>query len=269
MTSIVLAVALGAGAAVRTTGSAGLSVPGTAVGDRLGVGEVVVAASAALVVVLVAAGWGALFDLPGRSAVVAVLVVTGLGALGVVVWRGQQREPLALFAAAIAAALMLAFARELLRRDGRPRLVESVTGTLSGQVVTVLAAGWVLLPYLSRGRECLVLTAGVVVAAALGDLAGALPVVPDSHRPWVGALAALAAAVVASVALSRYTQPALLMPALVLAPLAAGVVSGLGALLLHPPAARSSVAAMAAGAAARVAVMGTVAYAVLRVVAGG
>jgi hypothetical protein len=268
VTSALLAVALGAGGLARFAGSTGLSVPGSAAGDRLGRFEVVVAAVAALVVVLVAAGWGALFDLPDRPGVVAVLTLTGLGSLALVVWRGRGHEPLGLFAAAVAAALMLAFARELLRRDGRTQLVESVTGTLSGQVVTVLAAGWVLLPHLAQGRECLVLGAGVTAAAVLGDLVGALPSVPDSRRPWVGGLAALVSAAAAAVALARFSQPSLLMPALVLAPLAAGVVSGLGALLMYQPAARSAAVAMLAGSAARVAVMGTVAYAVLRLVAG-
>ena len=266
--SALLAVALGSGGLPRFAGSSGLRVPGSAPGEQLGVFEVVVAGVVALVVVLVAAGWGALFDLPDGSGVVAVLTLTGLGSLAVVMWRGRGHEPLGLFAAAVAAALMLAFARELLRRDGRTHLVESVTGTLSGQVVTVLAAGWLLLPQLTQGRVCLMLAAGVTAAAVVGDLAGALPVIPDSRRPWVGGLAASVAAAAAAVALARFWQPSLLMPALVLAPLAAGVVSGLGALLMHQPAARSRAAAMVAGAAARVAVMGTVAYAVLRLVAG-
>ena len=65
----------------------------------------------------------------------------------------------------LALGVLLAFAHELLRRDGRPRLVESVTGTFTGQAVVVLGAGWVFLPMTADGVGAVAVAGGAAIVA--------------------------------------------------------------------------------------------------------
>jgi hypothetical protein len=132
-------------------------------------GLAVLALAVVLVGALVAAGWPELLDLPARrsstavvalvavaSAVVAVLAVTAARSAG-----SQVSGVLGQLPAVAALALLVAFAHQLLRRDGRPRLVESVTGVVTAQAVVVLAAAWVAVPTTYAGATL----APVVLAA--------------------------------------------------------------------------------------------------------
>jgi hypothetical protein len=85
-------------------------------------------------------------------------------------------------------ALMLAFLAEMLRRDGRPRLVESVSGTVAGAVVAVAAAGWVAAGRSEPG------TALVVAAAAALAAAAAVSAIRAGRLAVVVAVAAVAVA---------------------------------------------------------------------------
>ncbi|WP_432483771.1 hypothetical protein [Kineococcus esterisolvens] len=134
-------------------------------------GPVVLALAAALVALLVAAGWPALLALPSPRGTTAIVALAGLGAVAAgaaVVLAGRDAlgaGPLAGLPAVAALALLAAFVHQLARRDGRPRLVESVSGTVTGQALTVLAACWVAVPTTYAGAPLAPVVLSAVVAA--------------------------------------------------------------------------------------------------------
>ncbi len=221
-------------------------------------GTSVLAATVALIVVLVAIGWATLVELPDRRGTSIVVAITGWAGVGLALLARERSRPLGTFAVVIAFAVLAAFVHQLLRGGRREHLVESVTGTLAGEVVAVLGAGWVLLPTTTLGVH------GVVVAAAalaVARLVGALPLPPRASG-WsvVGAGAAASAVTVEVLGSPR------------LASLVAGlavsvVVMALDRLVLAQRAARSPLG-MLCGAAVPVAASGMAAYAVALLLAG-
>jgi hypothetical protein len=222
----------------------------------------IVAAAAALCVLGLAVGWGELLRLPHKPG--TALLVGALGVAGLVVGTLASQadttlpRPLAVFSAVIAIAVLTSFAHELLRQDGRVDVVESVTGSLTGQVVAVLASGWVLLAYTRPGSSAVVVAAAGVVAARL---VSGLPLAGLRElMPWVGVGVGVVAAVVAS-----FFVPGIPRVNAVVVGLA---VSGVGIAmdqLLGPVPTRSVDLSVLARAAAPVAAAGTVAYAVIRI----
>ena len=218
-------------------------------------GPVALAAAVAVAVLLVAAGWAPLLRLPDPRGTALVVAASGLaGAAAAVLVQGAER-PLAVFAALVAASVLLAFLHELVRGGGRAELVESVTGTLSGQVVAVLGAGWPLVPTTALGLPGVVVAAAALAAA---KLAGALPG-PERFPGW----AALLLGTAAGAGAAQLVVPSRLVAATAVAAGVAAVAAGLDRLLTTQPAA-SSVAGALAAAAAPVTAVGTVAYAVAR-----
>jgi hypothetical protein len=139
---------------------------------------------AVVLVAGLAAGGPRLVRSPAPGGATVVVALAGLGAVGVA-WRTQGEPVLRHLPLVVAMALMLAFLAEMLRRDGRPRLVESVSGTVTGAVAAVAGAGWVAS---GRGEPG---TALVVAAAAALAAAAAVSAIP------AGRLAAAAAVVAA------------------------------------------------------------------------
>jgi hypothetical protein len=244
---------------------AGLAVLGAVVLAVAGLsGGWIVTAAAGLAVLALAVGWGDLLRLPHRSGTAVFVSVLGAaslvaGTLAVAPGRTLTR-PLAVFAAVLAAALLSSFGHELLRRDGRRDVVESVTGTFSGQVVAVLASGWVLVAYTSAGSSAIIVAAAAIAAARVG---AAIPFpLPDELSAWVGIGAGLVAALVASMFVSG-VRP--------LTATAVGVaVSAVGVAIdrLFPAHETRLDLSALARAAAPVAAAGTVTYAVLRMGVG-
>lgn len=153
-------------------------------------GGLPLSATAAVLAVLLALGWPALAGLPFKPGSAAVVALGGVGAVVVVhltVTQPYLRDLPVVFAAAI----LLAFLNELLRRDGRTRLVESVSGTVAGTLVAVAVAGWVAIGRTPGGEPIVVVGA---LALAVGSVVVALHL-----RPWVGALATAGAAAGAGV----------------------------------------------------------------------
>lgn len=135
---------------------------------------------AALLVVAVAIGWPSLAELPFPPGSAAVVGLSGLGAVGAV-WLVGDAPSLAALAVVMAVSLVLTFVNELLRRDGRPRLVESVSGTVAGSVLALCTAGWIAAGALVNG------TGFVVVGAAALAVGSAVSAVPLPR--WLSATA--------------------------------------------------------------------------------
>ncbi|UZN02805.1 hypothetical protein [Cellulomonas sp. S1-8] len=140
--------------------------------------------SGALVLVLTV-GWPALAALPFRPGAGAVVALGGLGSVAAVTFTAEQPY-LQHMALVLAGAVVLAFVNELLRRDGRLRMVESVSGTVAGTVLASCVTGWVATARLEGGRELVVAGA---VALALGSAAVAL-----RGRTWLVYVITVAAA---------------------------------------------------------------------------
>lgn len=139
-------------------------------------------------VVLLAFGWAPLLGLPVPGGTFFVVLLPGLGALAVA--HATDTEPwMRYLPLVVAMGVLLAFVNELLRGDGRERLVDSLTGGVAGLVVAVSAAGWVSANKLSDGTALVVLCA-VSLAVASGLSATRLPQVLRSTLVVIGAIGA-------------------------------------------------------------------------------
>jgi hypothetical protein len=215
------------------------------------------AAAALLVVAVTAWGWPTLVDLPSPRGSTTTVALGGAACVAAVAL--SRHEPLLQWLAlALAGAVVAEFVHQLLRRDGRPRLVECVTGTLAGVVVLASMSALLALPRTPVEGGGVLL---VVIPAAIGLSLQALPV--------PGRLASLAgvgvAALLAGLAAS-FLEPT------VLAGLVTGLVAGAVAIMLHrllsvlPPA--GSAPAWLALALAPLASTGMVGYVALRLLVG-
>ena len=221
-------------------------------------GSFVLALAVGLVVLVTALGWSALFDLP--SPLGSGILVGAAGWAGVALALAVQHKarPLAWFAALVAACVLAAFVREILRRPPREALIESLTGTLAGEVVVIFAASWLLVPRTGVGGVGVLLGA---VAVAVAQLTMALPLSP-AISGWM----ALGAGTAAAMAVAAVVSPVHLGPGALIGVAVAAVVAGLDRLLAHPQAMRGG-AALVASSAAPVAAAGVVAYAIARLFA--
>ncbi|WP_380173867.1 hypothetical protein ACFEMC_04050 [Kineococcus sp. DHX-1] len=248
-------------------------------------GVAVLAVAVVLLGVLVAAGWPELLDLPARRSSTGVVAAVAVAAALVAVFTVQAARAegsqvagvLGHLPAVAALALLVAFGHQLLRRDGRPRLVESVTGVVTAQAVVVLGAAWVAVPttYAGAALAPVVLAAlaatsavaattwplrvagpvNLLVGAAVGWLASSVTALlgGGGTTPLVGGSSAIGA-----VSEGRWAVAG------IVAGLGAGVlVSAWRALSVRLPAARTLPAALAV-AAVPVALGGAGAYLVGR-----
>jgi hypothetical protein len=175
--------------------------------------------AAALLALLIAAGWPWLLGGPAPAG--PAIVVTGAGLAAVAIaWQIDDEPALRHLPIVLALGLFLAFVAELLRRDGRSRLVASVGGTVSGVFVAVAASGWVAAARLGSGL--------VVVTAAAIAVGGALSARGAASR-WSGAGLATVVAGIAGAVLGALVPDTSLLLGLV-----AGAMCGLavGALQL-------------------------------------
>lgn len=141
-----------------------------------------------VLVVAFAAGWAPLLGLPAPGGTFFVVALPGLGALAAV--HVTTTEPwLRYLPLVLAMGLLLSFTNELLRADGRERLVESLVGGVSGVVVAVCASGWVAASKVPDGMT-LVLLCAVALAAASAVSASRLRGVVNNVVTLVGAVAA-------------------------------------------------------------------------------
>lgn len=135
--------------------------------------------TAAVLAIALGIGWPALAGLPFAPGSATVVALGGVGAVAVV--HLTDNPPyLRYLPVVFAAAILLAFINELLRRDGRTRLVESVSGTVAGTAVAVAVAGWVAIGRTPDGEP-------IAVVGALALAVGSVVVVLHL-APWIGAL---------------------------------------------------------------------------------
>lgn len=218
------------------------------------------AGAVAATVVLMALGWSTLLGLEhARRTTSLVVGVSGLAAAGLATRTVDLMQPLAAFAGLMAGCVLLAFAHQLLRRDGRRSLVESITATLSGQVIAVLGAGWILLPSTRLGLNGLLVAAA---AAAATTLVVGLPI-EDTLRGWAAFAAGAVVGAITTFVVADGDLPATML----VGGSVAAVAAGTAILLQTQPAARHPLGLLAA-AAGPVSAVGTVAYAVSRLAGG-
>jgi len=138
-----------------------------------------VALAVALAGLVVAWGWAPLLGLPsprGTSAVLAVGVAACVGAAAL-----TTDDPfLEWIPGALAVSLIGAFLHQLLRRDGRPRLTESVAGSGAGLAILSMGVAYIPLPRTLGGSETLAAAMAALALSALADLATA----SRRLRPW-------------------------------------------------------------------------------------
>jgi hypothetical protein len=215
------------------------------------------AAAVGLAVLLLAVGWAWLLELPAPGGSAVVIVITGWSAAALAVRAAGMTRPLAPFAALLALGVLLAFGHELVR-SGRHDLVESVTGTLSGQALALLGGGWVLLP---TARLALTALSAALAAAVATRLMGVMPI-PPAFLGW----AAMGAGIVTGLAVGAFLDSSRLGSVFLVSAVVSAVVAALDRLVLRVLPGRGVSAGLAAGAAPLLAV-GTAAYAAARLMA--
>ncbi|MCB7136289.1 hypothetical protein [Cellulosimicrobium marinum] len=221
-------------------------------------GPLPLAAASAALALIVAIGWPRLLDIPVHGGTRIVIGLAGVGAVAAT--AATRGEPaLRHLPVVLALAVVLAFVAELLRRDGRPRLTESLIGTVSGIVVATSCAGWIATGRTDAGASLVVTCA---VALAVASAVSALP-----FAGWVNAGLTLGLAVAAGGAVG-YVMPDLD----VVSGVWSGVVAGLLVASLHGlfdrlPELRGRLGAFSA-TALPVAVGGTLIFVVGRVIVG-
>ncbi|BDZ42560.1 hypothetical protein GCM10025865_18590 [Paraoerskovia sediminicola] len=152
-------------------------------------GTVWLVAAVVAAVLVLAFGWPALLDLPAPTGTRVVVALAGVAAVLAVRATDGARSLIEL-PLVLAGAIVLAFVAEMVRRDGRTRLLDSVAGTVSGAVVAVSAAGWLATERADDGVS-------VVVACAVG-LAVAAAFSAVDLRVWWGEVVTVLVAVLAA-----------------------------------------------------------------------
>ncbi len=204
-------------------------------------GPTVLAAALLVVVVALAAGWPTLLGLPTQRGSTSVLALCGTAAVVVVFLAddGDESHRLGWLAPVLALSIVATFTHQLLRRDMRPRLVESVTGVVSGVVVVELVAGW--------------LAAAVVdLEVVLAGVATLVPAALALALPWpqrVTGAVSLAAGVVFGALASVFLHGIATVPAVALGGLVAVVLVSFDRLFTVLPSITSRQSGVAVGAA--------------------
>lgn len=134
-------------------------------------GAPIAALAVALAAGVMAWGWAGLLGLPSPRGTSLVLALGSVTAIGTVL--ATREDPfLAWLPAALAGAMIVAFLHQLARRDGRPRLVESIASTITALAIVVSGASLVALPRSANGSWVVAIAAAAMAVSAVTDLAG-------------------------------------------------------------------------------------------------
>lgn len=193
------------------------------------------------VVAAVGYGWTRLLQVPVGWGV--GWVVTGTGAVGALVVAVGGEAGLRWIPTTFALGVIAAFVHQMGRRDGRPRLVESVSATVTGQALVLLGTGWLVA---DAGTG----SVGPAVVGGLGCTAAALTMTLPWPRALTLPLSVLSGALLAgAVASSVSSLPVDVTEALVIGAVSGATTAGLHVLLYRQPTTSHRRAAVSAGAA--------------------
>lgn len=144
-------------------------------------GETTLVLALGISMVVLAWGWAGSLGLPTPRGTVAVLLIAGLSIL-ISVYVPEQGAQMSLLPGALAVSIMAAFLHQLLRRDGRPRVAESVSSVVLALAVFTCAAFFVPLSTTRAGAFLVLASLAAVAASVLVALV--LRRVPERHKPW-------------------------------------------------------------------------------------
>ncbi|MEP7035201.1 MAG: hypothetical protein ABI662_02885 [Dermatophilaceae bacterium] len=220
-------------------------------------GPLFVAVALALAAGVMAWGWSGLLGLPSPRGTAFVLSVGSVAAIGTAL--ATRQDPfLVWMPAALAGAVIVAFLHQLARRDGRPRLVESIASNVTAIAIVVSGACFVVLPRTSHGAWVIAIAAAGIAVSALTDLVGDMP----RLHVWLMPLAMLAGGAIAIV-IALVSGDVGWGPAALLGLLAAAVSHAIRRVLAMLPAISSSRSQLVS-AGASVLTAGVVVYVVGR-----
>jgi hypothetical protein len=222
---------------------------------------VLLAAGLAWAGIAVAWGWPALLGSSSRFGSSLAIGVTGV--LAPVAAVATTGEPyLRLVPVALLIGLAVMFGHQMVRRDGRPRLTESIAITSLGLAVVALGTTWMPLSRTARASDIALLGFAAIAAASVADLAAGFEKVRAWMLPLAMLLGGAGAMVAASVAGSPSPAPAALVGFLVAA------VSHATRRMLYVLPGVSSVRGQLSTAAASLLVPGVVAYGLALAIVG-
>jgi hypothetical protein len=201
-------------------------------------------------------GWPTLLGLPSPRGTSLVLSI-GTVLMTVAVLLTRDDPYLQWMPAAMAVATIVAFLHQLMRKDGRPRLTESVAGSASALAIVAAGTAYAPIPQVLHGEHALAATMAGLAVGALSD-----PLISVRRlRQWAlfiamftGGLAALVVALLAQ-------EPAPAVAALL--GLLAAAISHAARRVLAPLPSAPLPRAQLAGAAASSLVVGVVAFTVV------
>jgi len=130
-------------------------------------------------VCLLAGGWPAIAGQPMNGGTPVVLGATGIVAL-IAAWRTATDPIMRFVAVGIAMALAMSFLAEMLRKDGRPGLVNSLAASITGAIIATGMAGWVAAVRSATG-------AALVITGALALVFASAVVALPIHPGWLAA----------------------------------------------------------------------------------
>jgi hypothetical protein len=216
-----------------------------------------VALAVALGGLVLAWGWPVLLGLPSPRGTTAVLAIGTVGMAATVLLT--KTDPyLEWVPAAMAGAVLVAFLHQLLRRDGRPRLTESIVGTVTGLAVVASGVALAPLPHVLSGDSSLAAAMAGLAAGALAD-----PLIGQRRlRQWALFVAMLLGGLAGFVVslLAGHPEAA---PAALLGLMAAAVSHATRRVLAVLPAASGPRAQLAIAASSAL-IIGVVAYVIVR-----
>lgn len=222
---------------------------------------VLLAAGLAWAGIVVAWGWPALLGSSSRFGSSLAIGVTGV--LAPAAAAATTDEPyLRLVPVALVIGLAVMFGHQLVRRDGRPRLTESIGITSLGLAVVALGTTWMPLSRTHRASDIAVIAFVAIAVASLADLVAGF----DRVRPWMLPLAMLLGGAGAMVAAAVIGAPAA-GPAALVGFLCAAVSHATRRMLSALPAV-TSVRGQLSTAAASLLVPGVVAYGLALAIVG-
>jgi hypothetical protein len=214
---------------------------------------VVLAAGLAWAGVVLAWGWPTLHGSSSRfgsSLAIGTTAVLAPAAAAV-----TSDEPyLRLVPVALVIGLAVMFVHQMVRRDGRPRLTDSIAVTSFALAAVAMGTSWVPLTRSERAGDLAVVALAAIAASALADLVAGL----DRVRPWMLPIAMLLGGLAGLVAASSLGGPET-GPAALTGFLCAAIAHSVRRVLSTLPAV-GSFRAQLASAAASLLVPGVVVY---------